>query len=1062
MCKNEFVHLHCHSTYSVQDALPLPADLAHAADEIGFPAIALTDHGRMSGTVEFVDACRKTKNNVKPIIGVEVYTCQDMYDKTAPEGRKRPKHNHLTLLAKNDVGYRNLLAISSIAAEEGFYYDPRVDHTVLESHSEGVIALSGCLASEINQSLLKGDYKSASESADWFKSVYGDDFFIELQYHGIEEQKNNMPGLLKISKDLNIKPVASNDVHYISKPDWAIHDVLIQMRNLRENKQFDPKYTGKKKAYETKQFYLKTQEQMLKIFGAKVPESISNTLLINEKIEDYFKLDIPHQLPNSHIPTNDMEFNNFRQSKLPYHNINDAYLAHLAFSGLKKRGLDKNKHYINRLKKELSQIWFMGVTDYFLIYNEIITYMKVSDITYGVRGSAVGSLVNYCLEICPVDPIRWGLVFERFLNPGRGTQYDLEFKIDDFVCQKKYENTEAIKSLRAIIRERIQNISTAKEHSANLSRELWVIENQNLASYYMELYESNRKIKSNDPNSYVAYYLGITDEIPDSDLHIKKVATLPDVDTDIDDSRRDDVINWTKQRFGEDKVVNIAAWGTYGAKASVLGALKTSVKFNEKYNENPHQAALRVTATVPKKPGISIDDATKMSSDFAYWKSKFSEEIENAKGLFGKISNLSVHAGGIIVSKDPVSEHTPVENSKGTLCSGYEWESVERVGLVKYDILGLKTYRMLDICKKMVKTRHGVDVNLWDMDFEDDNVYKLFKKGQTSTVFQFGSLGMQEALKKVKASDMEDLIAVVSLYRPGPMEYIPVYAKRKLGKESYSFSHELIEKHLGYTYGILIYQEQAMLLAKEMAGFSWSEVDKLRKAISKKSSKDFHIMLDQFREKSIARGIPPKVCEEVIGLMDKFGGYAFNRSHAASYAILAYWTAYMRWYYPAEWLASCIQVDIDKDDEMIKYIDEASFCNISVIYPDVNESEMEISFNSNNDIILPLTFCKGAGSLTAQIIEHKPYVDFQDLVSRARPHKGVIKALALGNAFKSLEDIKDFSALEVIEFYEKSIKELKRKPKKESKDIIKQINSSQPASTVKSAWGASDLFEDFD
>jgi DNA polymerase III alpha subunit len=1019
---SNFVHLHCHSTYSIQDALPFPADLAYAADSMGFPAVALTDHGRMSGAVEFVDACRKTPNKIKPIIGLEVYTCANMYDKTTPPGRKRPKHNHLTLLAQNKKGYTNLLAITSIAAEKGYYYNPRVDFGVLQEHAEGLIVLSGCLASEVNQFLLNDDYDSALAAAKKFQNLYKDNFYIELQYHGIEDQKHNLQPLIDISREISAPLVCTNDVHYIYKEDAAARDVLQQMRDLRENKQYVP---PKHNVYSTKQFYLKPYDAMFKTFGSKVPEALENTVAIANKVEDYLQIDVPPMLPKAIIPEND-DFKIFKEDRLPYHDLNDAYLAYLSFEGLKKKKLDQNPIYIKRLKKELSQIWYMGVTDYFLIYNEIVTYMKNNKIMYGVRGSGVASLVNYCLGICPIDPVRWDLLFERFLNPGRGTQYDLQFHDLQFDYDAKYDNTEAQRILKELVQDALKRNKQFKKFTAHISKELWVIGNQELANYYLELVNAKISIEKNKPNSYLAYALGITPEKPTGSLVVKKVATLPDIDTDVDDSKRDQVIGWMRERFGYDKVVNIAAWGTLAARASVLGALKTSEKFNAKYKDNPHAAALKITATIPKKPGTTIDEGLLMSSDFAYYHDRFPDEIDIAKELYGKINNLSIHAAGVIVSGCPVVEHAPIESSKGTACSGYKWEIAERVGLPKYDILGLKTLRMLDIAVAFVKARHGVELDLDELDFDDPKIYKHFRNGQTATVFQFGSPGMQDTLRQVKASSMEDLIAVVALYRPGPLDYIPDYAQRKLGKKEYTFEHPLLEKHLATTYGIIVYQEQAMRLTFDMGKFSWTEVDKLRKAISKKSGKDFDASLNLFRERSLKYNIPEYVVEETIKLMSTFGGYAFNRGHATSYAALAYKTAYMLTYYPAEWIAACIETDIDKDDDILKYLDEAKNFKINVLYPDVNYSEMTTAINENNEIVLPLNFCKGAGSLAQAIADNKPYDSFEDLLLRVRPSKTVIKALTSGNAFKSLPDVANLDFEDIMAMFDDVAKRSKK------------------------------------
>jgi len=989
----------------------------------------------------------------------EVYTCEDMYDKTAPEGRKRPKHNHLTLLAKNQTGYQNLLQISSIASSEGYYYDPRIDHKILEKYSEGIIALSGCLASEVNQALMYGTYEDAKKKTERLRGIFPD-FFVELQYHGIEEQRNNTPHLVQIAKELDLPLVASNDVHYISKPDYEIHDILISMKDLRDNKAYNP-MGGKKMAYGSHQFYLKSANQMQKIFGDVAPEATANSVLISEMVENYFKLDVPHLLPEADIP-DDPDFLKFKSHTLPCHKKNDAYLAYLAFEGLKSMGLDNNKTYVNRLKKELSQIWFMGVTDYFLIHNEIVDFMKKSDILYGIRGSGVGSLVNYCLEISNVDPVKWKLLFERFLNPGRGTQYDLQFK-----NVQKNENSDPLSEEKAIkiIKENVKQSLIEKPEletqKAQIAKELWIVENQGLSNYYLDILNNKLEIDKNEINSWLAYTLGITKTKPTGDLIIKKVATLPDVDTDVDKARREEVIDWMKQRFGSDKVMNIGAWGTYQAKASVLGALKTSERFNKKYGDKVAQEALKISGCIPKYPtDITIDQALKESEYFRGYANQWSTEVDHAKQLVGKISNLTVHAAGVIISKEPIKLHAPLEKSKDGLCVGYDMSSVERVGLVKYDILGLKTLTMLALAMKLVNERKNIKINLRNLNLDDDDVYDIFKNGLTTSVFQFGSDGMKDSLKKVKASCMEDLIAVVSLFRPGPMKYIPDYAQRKIGKTEYSLDHPLLEQYLATTYGILIYQEQAMYLAKDMAKFSWNEVDKLRKAISKKSGKDFKMICDKFHNQSLKNDIPEKIITEVLELMETFGSYAFNRAHAASYADLAFQTGYMKVYHPLEWMAACIQVVIDdsdskRDEKLLEYFDECKIMGINVRMPNVNTSKIKVEI-INDEIVLPLTYCKGAGAQSITVIENQPYESLNDFVHNSGANKTIFKALAFGGALDMFEEIKDFeNEEELINYYDNEMKEIKKLNKKAN-----SINIINKTSQIKREWSADAFFED--
>ena len=1051
MCSSnkDFVHLHAHTHFSVQDALPSPTNYAKKAREMGFRATAITDHGKMSGTVEFVNGCRNPIDNVdaiKPIIGIEVYTCEDRFDKSKTEDGRRRKLNHLTLLAQNETGYKNLLALSALGNDpNAFYYSPRVDWGCIQEHSEGVIALSGCLASEVNQALMKQDIEQAENVAQRFKNVFGDRYFMELQYHGIDEQKNNLNHLIDIAKKYDIPLCASNDVHYLDKLDWKLHDVLIQMRDQREASSGVAKKNGKKEAYGTHQFWLKSYEEMNKIFST-VPESLKNSVLISEMVDDFFKIDVEHILPKANIPVNDPEFKAFWKNNLPYNSANEAYLAYRAFSGLKNLGLDKNKEYMKRLRSELSQIWYMGVTDYFLIQNEMVEFMKSQNIYYGIRGSGVGSLVNYCLDVSSVDPIRWNLMFERFLNPGRGTQYQIN--IYDYPAKMwladngKQDQVPYSKAITKACKTWLAENPEYAKHEPDILKEIWVLENQGLASYICDLANKGIKSKQNDSNLWTAHILGICDKEPEGELIVSKVATLPDVDTDIDASRRSEVIDWAVGRFGADHVAQIGAWGTYGAKAAVVGALKTSEKFNEKYGSQVHHEALKVSGSIPKVPDITIDTALKDSPEFAthyrFWK----EEIDIAKKLVGTISNFSVHAAGVIICGDPVSQHAPIENSKGNLCSGFDMFNVERVGLVKYDYLGLNTFTQIANTIKMIKERRGIDIDVRkDIDLEDPKIYKnIYAKGKTASVFQFASKGMQDALRKVNASNMEDLIAVVSLYRPGPLEYIDTYAEGKANPSAVHYVDPIVKKHLEVTYSIMVYQEQGMQLARDMAGFDHNEVDKLRKAISKKNDKLFAEVTDLFKQKSLARGVDEKAVDSVLNLMSKFVGYAFNRSHACSYAILSFWTAWLRYYYPHEWLATCIHLAKDDEDKVAMLKKECAMERIVIKNPNVNESGLITLVNSNNEIMLPLSSIKGVGARAEDIILHQPYTDCKDLCFRARPNRGMVDALAFSGALYCLPDSHGYELVEdFMEYYDSLVAERTEEDKRIAREAKKKF-----------------------
>jgi DNA polymerase III alpha subunit len=999
MCNSGFTNLHAHSFYSVQDALPSPEQLILGAKKLGQTAIAITDHGKEAGWFEFAEA--GYRHGIKPILGNEMYFAKDRFNKDfMVDGKKsREKLAHLTILAQNKIGHKNLLQLGYEASKpECSHYSPRIDFDYLTKHSEGLIILSGCLGSELNQALLKSTYEDGLAIAKKYKELLGDQYFIELQYHGIEEQKHNLPLLVKIAKDLNIKMVASNDVHYVNPEDWKLHDVLIQMRDLRDDK--TGKNNGKRDAYGSHQFFLKSYDQMFKIFGDKFPESISNTKLIEEMVEDFYEIDTPHLLPEAEFDLENKDFKRFWSNKLPAYESKEAYLAFKAFTGLKDFGLDTNPEYVKRLKYECETIWNMGVTDYFLIQKEMVDFMKEKNILYGVRGSGVGSLLNYCLGISYADPIKFNLMFERFLNPGRGNQYKID--LEGYSCENLPNEVESLNWVKIKCKEFLS--TPGNSHLIpRISKEIWILENQKIVQLLKSAHDDGFKLKNNLSNFVVFYALGLTDTLPTKDLIVKKVSGLPDIDTDIDDSRRQEVIDWAKNRFGAENVKSVGTWGTYKAKAAILGTLKTSDKFKKLYADNLAQMALKVSGTIPGKPGTTIESAIKDSSDFAYWTKKFPEETQNASKLNGVISNLGIHAGAIVISEKPIHEVVPIENSKGNLCTAFDMTNVERMGLVKYDYLGLKTYQQITLALNFIKKRHNVEIDLLKITFDDPKIYKeVFTKGNTVSIFQFNGPGMQKTLKEVKASDIEDLIAVVSLFRPGPMDYISEYAKGKHNPSSICYSHPTIEKHLSTTYGIMVYQEQAMFLARELANLDWAEVDKLRKGIAKKEGKQFDEACENFARKALMRGTPNNIVDEVIKIMSKFGGYAFNRSHATGYAVLAYWTAYLKTYYPSDWMAACMETDKDDTDKLNLYQLECERLGIKVENPSVNQSDIIINVSDNGTIYMPITSLKGVGNSGASVSQNRPYQNLTDFLEKSDCNKSIFVALASGGALNCL------------------------------------------------------------
>jgi len=1050
MCNKDFVHLHCHTFYSVQDALASPEKLVLSAKAQGFSAIAITDHGKMAGHFEFAETAHK--NKIKPILGCEFYLAKDRLDKSTSDenGNKkgREKLSHLTVLSQNEIGYKNILQLGYEAANPAcYYYKPRIDFDYLSKHNEGLIVLSGCLASEINQALIQDRYEDAVKVAEKYKEVFGERYFIELQYHGIEEQKKILPSLIKIAKDLDIKTVASNDVHYVEAVDWKLHDVLLQMKDLRDDK--SSKKSGTREAYSTHQFWLKSYEEMNKIFGHKVPESLSNTKLIEEMVEDYYQVDVPHMLPAGTVDSENEKFQTFWKSKLSHHEQKEAFLAFEAFEGLKKLGLAKNPEYVKRLKYEVETIWHMGVTDYFLIQKEMTDFMKANGIYYGIRGSGVGSLLNYCLGISHADPVKFNLLFERFLNPGRGNQYKIDFGEISLPENETYDDKKCLNDIKAKCSEFLKIPGNSK-YESRISREIWILENQKMIKLMQYALDTGYKLKSNPTNFCTFCVLGFIDEMPAGDLIISKVAGLPDIDTDIDDSRRQEVIEWARQRFGEEQVKAVGTWGTYKPKAAMTGTLKTSDKFKQQFGSDLAQAVFRVTKTIPSKPGITIEEAIKMpppfkygyesrpEDSFAYWARKYPLETKYAEKLNGTVQFLGVHAAAIVVSSKPIHETVPIDNAKQTFVTAFDMKNVERRGIIKFDLLGLKTYRQIALAVKMIEERHGIKLDLNKLSHDDPKVYNnIFKNGHTVGIFQFSGDGMQQALKDVKASTIDDLIAVAALYRPGPMGYIKNYAKGKFNPKTISYAHPIIEKHLSSTYGIMVYQEQAMFLSREMANSDWLETEKLRKGIAKKSGEQFEQACDNFASKSLARLIPQNAVAQVLDLMKEFGGYAFNKSHSCMYAIVGYQTAYLKNYYPAEWMAACIETDKDQESSIEEYKKECARLGVKILEPNVNESGLTTTVSKDGIIYAPITSVKGVGESGSSITLNKPYDNLEDFIERSGCKKSLYTALAASGALNCLiKDEEDLDETYFIDFWIEYVEKKKKLKKQSSKSGV--------------------------
>ena len=1096
--KQDFVHLHQHSTFSLGDALPLPDEIIHRTKELGFPAAAITDHGRMGGHFDFVESCRSSEGGepIKPILGCEMYVMNDRKQRgrvTNEDGSTRlPPRYHLTVLAKNAKGYENLLKLSRIANTEGFYYKPCIDEEVLFEHHEGLVIGSGCMGSQTSRAILSGDIDGAAKIMARYKERFGDDYFLEMHNHGMPEQITLLRAQRQLSQQLDLLPVAANDNHYLKAADKDLHSMLV--KHARGGKSGGGGDVDE--AYGSGQFWMKTADEMANGPFRAMPEAVANSLSIAEKIEDFFKIDIPHLLPAADVPINDASFLTWKSRVLPYHKPNEAYLAYQVFEGLKVLGLHQKPEYVARAQRELKCIWAMGVNDYFLIQREFVKYMQSNNILFGVRGSGVGSIVNYCLGISNVDPLRWDLMFERFLNPGRGTQYRVTFAdypqkayVKEFGAPNQTEHAARIRTLWAEYKALHPDVECLEPEVA---KEFWVMENQNLASYLCYVADRGITTLHNECQLWAAFLLGICPSRPDGPMIVQKSATLPDIDTDIDNRYRDQVVGWMKHQYGEENVAPIGAYNTFKARAAVKTVLKMNEGFHARYKDGALGMLEVIAKTIPEKmldederPDEEEDevydqitDALEQSDDFRGFYSQWTQEVEMARRLMGRKATASVHPSGYLVSSEPIYLHVPMERAKKKakkddddgdeettvteeeIVTAFDMQEVERCGLVKYDLLGLKMIQKIARTIESVKARTGIDIDLKTIDMANPNIFKLYQQGKTNTLFQFASRGMKDALVTVNADCIEDLIAVAALYRPGPLKFIAEYGANKKRPDQVKFSSPELKQVLGRTYGIPVYQEQAMQISSKIAGFNNEEVDKMRKSVSKKDPVLFEKVKHLFEEKATDHGVAPSIIEEILGRLSKFAGYAFNRSHACSYAILSYHTAYLRWKYPADWFAACLQVDRKKKERDKKtrtvdiYIEEASKDGIKILKPHINISGMEPRVTDDHTVVLPLVFIPGVGAMAECIVKERElngkFNTFRDLVFRGTrpPNKAVIRALAEGGAFSGFKDLKSQHCEEIIEQFNELAAERK---KQEQADKRAQLAEEKARYTVDSA-----------
>ncbi|HTK81863.1 MAG TPA: DNA polymerase III subunit alpha [Bacteroidota bacterium] len=819
----EFIHLHNHSHYSLLDGASTIDGLIQSAVENKMPAVALTDHGVMFGAIEFYKAAKKA--GIKPIIGCEVYivTKGSRFDKevnaqSMKEGKGRGIYHHLVLLAKNLTGYRNLTKLVSIGHTEGFYYKPRIDLEVLQRHTEGLVALSACPSGVVSYHLVNDNYTEARSVASTFKDMFGKDFYLEIQNHSLEKEKpilKQMPGL---AKDLGIKLIATNDVHYIKNEHAVAHNVMLLIPDSSASSTTDYHQLR----YQTDQIYFKTAAQMCDLFK-DYPEAIRSTLEVEEKIEQ-FKLqpDKPY-MPAFPIPRGAGSL--------------EAYLDRLAHEGLARRFPDPSKDITARLEHELDVIKRMGYAGYFLITQDFINEAKKMGVVVGPgRGSAAGSLVSYALGITNVDPLKYDLLFERFLNPDR--------------------------------------------------------------------------------------------------------VSMPDIDIDFADNKRDTVIEYVKKKYGSESVSQIITFGTLSARAVVKDVGRVL--------GIPLSVTESITKQIPVFQGkvTPLAEVVETNPELKWVKEskdeKIKELIEISLVLEGMNRNSSTHAAGVVIAPGPLTEYVPVYKTPQTeVMTQYNMIDLEDAGLLKMDFLGLRTLTILDNALKLVRQNHGVEIDLDKIPENDAKTFELFSKGHTSGIFQFESSGMQDWLRKLKPTAITDIVAMNALYRPGPMEMIGDFIKRKQGLQKTGNLHPKMEEILKETYGVIVYQEQVMKIASEIAGFSLAKADLMRRAMGKKDKELMAKQKAEFIDGAVKKGTSKKVASDIFDLIEKFASYGFNKSHSVAYSILAYQTAYLKAHYPAEYMAAAISAEIGDTEYVVQLIDDCRKMNLQVLPPDVNESDVQ-------------------------------------------------------------------------------------------------------------------------
>ena len=878
---SDFIHLHTHSEYSLLDGASRLKDLVAKAKELGMPAIALTDHGVMYGIIEFYEQAKK--QGIKPIIGCEVYVAPgSRFDKA----RGDESYTHLVLLAENNQGYRNLMKLVTLSFFDGFYYKPRVDKEILEQYHEGLIASSACLAGQVARHLMQDNYEAAKEEALYFNTLFGrGSFFLEVQDHGIPEQKKVNEGMFKLSEDTGTPIIATNDIHYTNRDDAPAHDVLLCIQ------------TGSTLADTTRMkfnsdnFYLKSGEEMAALFPGR-PGVLENTLKIAERCNVEIKFG-EYLLPNYDIPEGYTA---------------DEYFEKLCHEGFEKRYPNAGDQYKERLEYEIGVIKQMGFPGYFLVVQDFVRYAKSQGIKVGPgRGSAAGSMVAFCLEITNVDPMKYDLLFERFLNPER--------------------------------------------------------------------------------------------------------ISMPDIDIDFCFERRPEVIEYVTQKYGEDKVAQIITFGTMAARAAIRDAGRVF--------DIPYGRVDKIAKMIPEgfnegRPwtiDAAIEHVPELKDAYENDPEVTRQILDMAKNLEGLVRQDSIHAAGVVISDQELTNRTPVQRKgEAEIVTQYSMGSIEKIGLLKIDFLGLRTLTVIDNAVKNINKKHGVDIDIDTIPDDDKTTYELLQKGETTGVFQLESTGMRSLLRDLQPTAFTDIIALLALYRPGPLGsgMVKDFVERKHGQKSISYPHEMLEPILKETYGVMVYQEQVMRIASTMAGFSMGQADTLRKAMGKKLPEVLTKLRRQFVEGSVENGVEEGLAGKIFDLIVHFAGYGFNKSHSTAYAVVSWQTAWLKAHYPVEFMAALLTSIMGNKDKVAQYINECRRMNVEILPPDVNESYRDFTVvGSSIRFGLSAVRNVGEGAIEGIISERehggqfKSIYDFCRRVGMGVLNKRTIESLIKGGAFDS-------------------------------------------------------------